>query len=125
MQLDHLNLFVSDLAASRAFYEALLPDEGLPVNRDFPGVAVGFGHSNYAVFALVAQTEPVQPIHVAFRVDSRSDVERLYAQAIDHGAVDYGAPGPRPHYHEHYFAGFVLDPDKHILEFVCHTPPTP
>ena len=122
MQLDHLNLYVSDVSRSRAFYEKFLPSNGLPVNREFEDIAVGFGDADYAVFALVRQTDPIQTTHVAFRVESREKVDQLYALAIDAGAGDNGAPGLRPHYHAHYYAAFVFDPDGHNLEFVCHKP---
>ena len=122
MQLDHLNLYVSDIDKSRAFYEALLPGFGLPVNREFEDVAVGFGDRDYAVIALVRTSKPVQTTHVAFRVDSRDDVDRLYSAAMEAGARDNGAPGLRTHYHPDYYACFVRDPDDHNLGFVCHDP---
>ncbi len=123
LQLDHLNLFVADVARSRAFYEQLLAPRGMPVNRDFGEIAIGFGSQNYAVLALVRQTDPIQAIHLAFRVDTREEVDTLHAAAIAAGATENGAPGLRPHYHEHYYAAFMLDPDGHNLEFVCHEPP--
>jgi catechol 2,3-dioxygenase-like lactoylglutathione lyase family enzyme len=122
VRLDHLNLYVSDVARSRSFYERLLPPEGLRLNRDFGDVAVGFGENDYAVLALVRREAPIQATHIAFRVETRPDVDRLHALAIDAGAEDNGSPGLRPHYHEHYYAAFVLDPDGHNLEFVCHEP---
>ena len=120
MQLDHLNIYVSDVAKSRAFYSALLPPHGHLLNRDFGGIAVGFGDKDYAVLALVRQKETVQPLHLAFRVDTRGEVDDLYAKALQAGATDNGEPGLRPHYHEHYYAAFLRDPDGHNLEFVCH-----
>ena len=120
MRLDHLNLLVSNVARSRAFYTHLLPPHGLQLNRDFGDAAVGFGAGDYAEFALVLSEAPIQPIHVAFRVDSRSLVDELYAAAIQAGARDNGTPGLRPHYHPHYYAAFILDPDGHNVEFVCH-----
>lgn len=120
MDLDHLNIYVSDVARSRAFYEAILPPFGHVLVRDFGVVAVGFGDKNYAVLALVQKTDKIQTTHLAFRVESRSDVDRLHALALESGASSNGAPGLRPHYHENYYAAFVLDPDGHNLEFVCH-----
>ena len=122
MQLDHLNLYVSDVAESRKFYELILPPAGLPVNRDFGKVAVGFGDKNYAVLALVRQTSPIQATHIAFRVDTRREVDELYETALNAGGVDNGPPGLRPDYHEDYYAAFILDRDGHNLEFVCHSP---
>lgn len=31
-------------------------------------------------------------------------------------------PELRPHYHKDYFGAFVLDPDGHNIEAVCHKP---
>ena len=120
MQLDHINLYVADLARSRAFYESLMPAFGQPLVRDHSPVAVGFGHRNYAVLALVSHNEQIQPVHVAFRCDNRTEVDKAFALALSLGAADNGKPGLRPHYHEKYYAAFVLDPDGHNLEFVCH-----
>ncbi len=120
MQLDHLNLYVSDVNRSRTFYEAILPCSGHVLVRDFGEVAVGFGDRNYAVLALVRQTQTIQTTHVAFRVDTRSEVNQIYTLALKAGASDNGPPGLRPHNHEHYYACFVFDPDGHNLEFVCH-----
>ena len=122
MQLDHLNLFVADVARSRTFYEGLLAPKGMPVNRDFGEIAIGFGADDYAVLALVRQREPIQTTHLAFRVDTRPEVDALHAAALAAGGTDNGGPGLRPHYHAHYYAAFVLDPDGHNLEFVCHVP---
>lgn len=124
MHLDHLNLFTSDVSRSKAFYASFLPRCGYELNRDFGDIAVGFGNKNYAVLALVRQRDPIQAIHFAFRVDSRSKVDELHDAATAAGGKDNGAPGLRPNYHEHYYAGFVLDPDGHNLEFVCHEPPS-
>ena len=38
------------------------------------------------------------------------------------GGKDNGAPGLRPQYHPHYYGAFVLDPDGHNIEAVCHAP---
>ena len=122
MHLDHLNLYVNDITLSRTFYETVLLPFGYEVVRDFGDVAVGFGATNYAVLALVQEREKIQTTHLAFRVDSRSEVDRFYAIALEAGASDNGQPGVRPHYHEHYYAAFVIDPDGHNLEFVCHEP---
>ena len=120
MQLDHLNLYVSDVAESRKFYERLLAPAGLPVNRDVGDVAVGFGDRDYAVLALVRHDSPIQATHLAFRVATRREVDEIYAVALSAGGVDNGPPGLRPHYHENYYAAFIRDRDGHNLEFVCH-----
>ena len=62
------------------------------------------------------------PLHVAFRVDTRGEVEVFYAAAMAAGGTDNGAPGVRAHYHRNYYAAFVRDPDGHNIEAVCHAP---
>jgi predicted lactoylglutathione lyase len=64
----------------------------------------------------------VPPIHVAFRAETRAQVDAFFKAALAAGGKDNGAPGLRPHYHENYYAAFVLDPDGHNIEAVCHTP---
>ena len=123
IELDHLNLMVADVPRSRAFYEELLAPFGFPVNRDFGDIAVGFGAGPNAILALVRAESRVQPIHIALRLDTRAEVDRFYSRALSLGAADNGAPGLRPQYHEHYYAGFVRDPDGHNLEAVCHLAP--
>jgi predicted lactoylglutathione lyase len=61
-------------------------------------------------------------VHVAFRVPTRKLVDQFYSAAISAGGRDNGAPGPRPHYHADYYGAFVLDPDGHNIEAVCHDP---
>jgi predicted lactoylglutathione lyase len=61
-------------------------------------------------------------VHVAFTADSRKVVDEFYRAALQAGGRDNGAPGLRPHYHEHYYGAFVLDPDGNNVEAVCHKP---
>jgi len=122
IELDHINLMVSDVERSRTFYEQLLAPFEFPVNRDFGDLAVGFGSGPYAVLALVKSEVAVQPIHIAFRLDTRGLVDQFYDAALSLGAQDNGPPGLRPHYHESYYAAFLRDFDGHNLEAVCHVP---
>jgi catechol 2,3-dioxygenase-like lactoylglutathione lyase family enzyme len=122
MQLDHMNIYVSDVSKSRLFYEKTLSVFGFKVVRDYGEYAVGLGDKNYAVLALVRQEGDIQTTHFAFKVDMRADVRRFYKVALATGGTDNGAPGLRPDYHENYYAAFIRDPDGHNLEFVCHHP---
>ena len=73
----------------------------------------------------VPHVRPVRPsagFHIAFRAPSRAAVVAFYEAALHAGGRDYGAPGLRPRYHSHYFGAFVLDPDGHHIEAVCHQP---
>ena len=84
---------------------------------EFPGVA-GFGVAPKPDFWI--STGPVGAVHVSFHAKTRSLVKAFYDAAIAAGGKDNGAPGTRPQYHEHYYGAFVLDPDGHNIEAVCH-----
>ncbi len=60
------------------------------------------------------------PIHIAFAAASREQVRQFHAAALAAGGQDNGAPGLRPHYHANYYGAFVIGPDGHNLEAVCH-----
>jgi catechol 2,3-dioxygenase-like lactoylglutathione lyase family enzyme len=59
---------------------------------------------------------PLTRVHVAFRVNSKAEVDAFHRAALDAGATDNGAPGPRPEYAANYYACFVLDPDGYNIE---------
>jgi predicted lactoylglutathione lyase len=61
-------------------------------------------------------------VHIAIAAKDRATVDTFYRAALAAGAKDNGAPGLRPHNHPNYYAGFVLDPDGHNIEAVCHRP---
>lgn len=52
----------------------------------------------------------------------REQVDAFYHAALNAGGIDNGAPGLRPNYHAHYYAAFVIAPDGHNIEAVCHNP---
>jgi len=58
--------------------------------------------------------------HTGLQVSDPMVSRRFYDNALAAGGKDNGRPGPRPHYHEDYFGAFVLDPDGHNIEAVCH-----
>lgn len=117
--IDHLTLHVSDLARSRAFYEAALAPLGYSALMAFPG-AVGMG-ANGKPDLWLAQGA-LTPFHLAIAAPNRAAVDAFYQAAMAAGAQDNGAPGPRPQYHPGYYGAFVIDPDGYNLEAVCHRP---
>lgn len=119
--IDHLSITVSDIDASKRFYEAALKPLGYSILMDFGGHAVGLGEGNKPDFWLGKGTP--QPAHVAFHSPDRATVDAFYAAAIAAGARDNGPPGPRTQYHAGYYGAFVLDPDGYNLEAVCHQAP--
>ena len=127
--LDHIGLKVSDLARARAFYAAALAPLGITPQKvvtlamtagTYEGV--GFGRGGHPDFWLSAGTPASGPLHVAFTAEDRASVDAFHRAALAAGAADNGAPGLRPHYHADYYGAFVLDPDGHNIEAVCHAP---
>jgi len=126
--IDHTGLQVSKPEVSRQFYTQALAPLGyailMEVPKEFTGgrAVLGYGVAPKPDF-WTAEGEPNQPrVHIAFRAESHAQVDAFYRAAIAAGGKDNGPPGPRPHYHEHYYGAFVLDPDGHNIEAVCHTP---
>lgn len=126
--IDHTGLQVSDPSVSRAFYEKALAPLGYRVIMEVPKehtggiVVLGMGVPPKPDF-WVAEGAPNTPrLHIAFRAGTRAEVDAFYRAALAAGGKDNGPPGPRPHYHEHYYGAFVLDPDGHNIEAVKHDP---
>jgi catechol 2,3-dioxygenase-like lactoylglutathione lyase family enzyme len=117
--IDHTGVNVSDVVKSKAFYRAALAPLGYAVIVEWEQIA-GFGVPPKPDF-WIGQGAPNLPrIHVAFRAETRAQVDAFYKAAMAAGGKDNGAPGPRPHYHANYYGAFVLDPDGHNIEAVCH-----
>jgi len=127
--IDHTGIKVSDLARSKAFYRAALAPLGyqllMELAADVTGGddVAGFGVPPKPDFWLAAGEPNRPPLHVAFRTGTRAVVDQFHAAAVASGGRDNGAPGPRPHYHADYYGAFVLDPDGHNIEVVCHEHP--
>lgn len=126
--IDHIGITVSNFEKSKLFYSEALAPIGYSLlmevaasetgSKDF----AGFGVSPKPDIWIGSGTPNYPPVHVAFRVSSRTLVNAFYETALAAGARDNGAPGIRPHYHPNYYGAFVLDPDGHNIEAVCHDP---
>jgi len=121
---DHVKFGVSDYAASKAFYlRALEPLGVVVVSEGAPSYGVEMSQPGGDVSLCLCQAEEKPaPLHIAFRAGSRRQVDAFHRAALEAGGKDNGAPGLRPHYHAHYYAAFVIDPDGHNIEAVCHEP---
>ena len=119
--IDHTGLTVADVARSKAFYRGALGPLGYALIMEWEQYA-GFGVPPKPDFWIGQGKANVPPIHVAFRAQNRKEVDAFYKAAMTAGGRDNGPPGLRPHYHENYYGAFVLDPDGHNVEAVCHTP---
>lgn len=126
--LDHTGIPVSDYPRSKAFYEKALAPLGMslimeatPEQTATGEAAGGFGKDGKPFFWISADSRTGHN-HVAFVAPDRAAVDAFHRAALDAGATDHGAPGLRPHYHPNYYGAFVLDPDGHNIEAVCHAP---
>jgi catechol 2,3-dioxygenase-like lactoylglutathione lyase family enzyme len=116
--LDHLAIRVRDFARSKAFYVQALAPLGASVQMEFPE-GCGLGPPGKPGL-WIGPGEPSTPVHLAFSAPDRGAVDAFYKAAIDAGGQDNGPPGVREHYHPTYYAAFVIDPDGHNVEAVCH-----
>lgn len=118
--IDHVQLVVADLPASRHFYEAVLEVLKIPIGGEGEGFfwadefVVSTADSPAAEGKLTGRT------HLAFQAADRGQVEAFHAAGLAAGGTDNGAPGERANYHPGYYAAFLLDPDGNNIEAVHH-----
>ncbi len=118
---DHVKFGVSDYPASKSFYLKALAPLGVTVIREWPPNGVEISQPNGTVSLCLHQTEEKPAhLHIAFAAENRRQVDAFYRAALEAGGKDNGPPGLRPHYHANYYAAFVIDPDGHNIEAVCH-----
>jgi catechol 2,3-dioxygenase-like lactoylglutathione lyase family enzyme len=127
--IDHIGFPVSDYARSKAFYEKALAPLGYTLimevaadHTDSGSPAAGFGKQGKPDFWIGGEGGLDGTLHIAIASDDRGTVDAFYRAAIAAGGRDNGAPGLRPQYHPNYYGAFVLDPDGHNVEAVCHAP---
>lgn len=119
--IDHLQLVVADLAASKRFYTAVFAALQIPLSGEgedhfwYDELFVSTRESAAAQGALTGRT------HLAFQAPDRSAVDEFHRAALAAGGKDNGAPGLRP-YHPSYYGAFVIDPDGNNIEAVYHGP---
>jgi catechol 2,3-dioxygenase-like lactoylglutathione lyase family enzyme len=128
--VDHVSLGVSNLEHSRRFYDAALRPLGLVRTVDFQGRGTDYGAIPGQLgveFTITAEinVSPLRGMHACFRAPNRKAVRAFHTAALAAGGRDDGKPGVRPQYHPDYYAAFVLDPDGHRIEAVCHAPEAP
>jgi catechol 2,3-dioxygenase-like lactoylglutathione lyase family enzyme len=120
--LDHITINVRDLRRAKNFYDQALRPLGIECLYIEVDGFVGYGASSEAFFWLGQKNSQQTSVHVAFRTEDRGTVDRFYEEALNAGGQDNGPPGIRACYHPDYYGAFVLDPDGHNIEAVCHTP---
>lgn len=118
---DHVKIGASDYAASKAFFiRALAPLGVAPGAEGDPAYGIELCGTNDSSLCLFQAKEKPAPLHIAFVAETRHQVDEFYRAALQAGGKDNGAPGLRPHYHANYYAAFVIGPDGHNIEAVCH-----
>jgi catechol 2,3-dioxygenase-like lactoylglutathione lyase family enzyme len=117
--IDHFTVKVSDYKRSRDFYARALRPLGYEAVMEYEGGG-GFGVKGKPDLWLSQEPENVRPMHFAFAASDRKVVDAFYAAAMGSGGKDNGPPGLRKQYHPDYYGAFVLDPDGHNVEAVCH-----
>jgi catechol 2,3-dioxygenase-like lactoylglutathione lyase family enzyme len=117
--IDHLQLVVADLAASRRFYGAVFDVLGIPIGGEEKSyfwadeLFISSPDSEAALGELTGRH------HLAFQAKDRAMVDAFHREGLAAGGRDNGAPGLRK-YHPGYYAAFLLDPDGNNIEAVFH-----
>jgi catechol 2,3-dioxygenase-like lactoylglutathione lyase family enzyme len=120
---DHVKFGVSDYQASKAFYLKALAPLGVRIaSEGLPSYGIELVAKGSASLCLFQTDEKPAHLHIAFKADTRQQVDAFYRAALEAGASDNGAPGLRPQYHANYYAAFVIGPDGHNIEAVCSEP---
>ena len=128
--IDHIGIGVADFARAKRFHATALAPIGYALVMEVPASvadgadAAGFGDPGKPDFWIGSENGTARvttpPAHIAFRAADRQAVDAFYAAALAAGGKDNGAPGPRPHYHENHYVAFIIDPQGHNVEVVCH-----
>jgi catechol 2,3-dioxygenase-like lactoylglutathione lyase family enzyme len=126
--IDHLGVSFADYPRALGFYEKALAPLGISIvmqvtkeqTGSFEGA--GFGRDGKPSFWISGGERTTPRLHVAFVADERAAVDAFFEAALAAGGADNGAPGVRAHYHPDYYGAFVLDPEGHNIEAVCHKP---
>lgn len=119
MIIDHIGLAISDFERSKAFYTRALAPLGIELIME-AGDWAGLGRGGEPDFWFGRAERSQAPMHIAFAAENRQQVDDFHAAALAAGATDNGTPGIREVYHPTYYGAFVIDPDGHNVEAVCH-----
>ncbi len=121
MIIDHMGLSVSNAEKGQTFYAAALAPLRIGKIMEHDGW-FGFGRDGSPEFWFGEGGPAQRPMHIAFRAENRQQVRDFYDAALAAGGKDNGAPGLREEYHPTYYGAFIIDPDGHNIEAVCHAP---
>ena len=116
---DHVVFGVSDYAASKAFFLKALEPIGIAIVSEGPP-GIELSTDGKSSLCIRRAGEKSGHLHLAFTAENREQVQAFHRAALEAGAKDNGAPGLRPNYSGQYYAAFVIGPDGHNIEVVCH-----
>ena len=120
---DHVVFGASDYEASKAFFlKALEPLGVVAISEGSLGIELCRPDDSSSLCIRREPEAGPSHLHLAFKAETRQQVELFHRAALAAGGKDNGAPGLRPQYHAHYYAAFVIGPDGHNIEVVCHAP---
>ncbi len=119
---DHVVFGVSDYEASKAFFLAALKPLSVSVVSEGPLGAELCRPDEKSSLCIRRVEEKATHLHLAFTAENRQQVDHFHRAALEAGGQDNGPPGLRPKYHPHYYSAFVIGPDGHNIEVVCHEP---
>ena len=115
--IDHLTVRVRDLQKAKAFYASTRAPLGYSVLMEY-GEFIGLGADQKPDLWIAPGKQ--EPMHLAIVAKDRKAVDEFHKAALKAGAKDNGKPGIRKDYHPNYYGAFVIDPEGHNLEAVCH-----
>ncbi|UTM56062.1 VOC family protein [Photobacterium sp. CCB-ST2H9] len=118
---DHVVFGVSDYDESKVFFLKALEPLGVVIVAENQ-LGIELSADDKTSLCLFQTDEKPSHLHLAFAAENRQQVEDFYRAALAAGGKDNGEPGLRPHYHANYYAAFVIGPDGHNIEVVCHSP---
>ncbi|HWX67499.1 MAG TPA: VOC family protein [Rhodanobacter sp.] len=118
---DHVVFGVSDYTASKSFFLKALEPIGMTIVSEGP-LGIELSSDGKVSLCMFQTEEKPAHLHLAFVAENRQQVGAFYRAALKAGGKDNGAPGLRPNYSGKYYAAFVIGPDGHNIEVVCHEP---
>lgn len=118
---DHVVFGVSDYEKSKVFFLKALEPLGVVVAQEGSlGIELCRPNTEVSLCIRLEREENPAHLHLAFAAENREQVLAFHRAALEAGGKDNGAPGLRPEYHANYYAAFIIGPDGHNIEAVCH-----
>ena len=118
--LHHVSVGVRDVERAAEFYDAVLATLGYKRVMEFLPYGVGYGEEHPEFWVQLPHNQQVATagngVHISFIARTAEAIDAFHAKAIELGAQDAGAPGPRPDYSPDYYGAFIVDADGNKLE---------